>query len=44
MLKPLLSKVKFEGWGFKFSLEDLNIETIIGLIILVGAIVFIIKG
>lgn len=39
----LLSKVKFEGWGFKFSLEDLNYKTILGLIIILVTIVFLIK-
>lgn len=40
----LLSKIKFEGWGFKFSLEDLNYKTIAGLIIILLAIIYLVKG
>jgi len=40
----LLSKIKFEGWGFKFSLEDLNWKTIVGLIVVLAAIIYLVKG
>lgn len=44
MLKPLLSKVSFEGLGFKFKLEDLDWKTIAGLAIVLAAIIYLIKG
>lgn len=44
MLKPLLSKIDFKGWGFKFTLEDLDWRTVVGLALCLAAIVYIIKG
>lgn len=44
MIKPLLSKIRFEGLGFKFSLEDLDYKTILGLVIILGAIIYLIKS
>ena len=44
MLKPLLSKINFQGLGFKFSLEDLDTKTIIGLVIVLAAIIYLVKG
>lgn len=43
MLKPLLSKVNFEAWGIKFRLEDLDWKTMLGLIIVLAAIIYVIK-
>lgn len=39
-----MSKINFQGWGFKFSLEDLDWKTIVGLIIVLGAIIYLVKG
>jgi len=46
MLKTIqkLGKATFEGWGFKFSLEDLDWKTIVGLVIVLGTIVYLVKG
>ena len=43
--KPLaLGKAVFQGWGFKFTLEDLDWKTIAGLAIVLAAIIYLIKG
>ena len=43
--KPItLGKATFEGLGFKFSIEDLDWKTIIGLILILGTIIYLIKG
>ena len=44
MLKPLLSKIDFSGWGIKFKLQDLDWKTIAGLALILAAIVYVIKG
>lgn len=44
MLGPLLSKIRFDGFGVKFSLEDLNWKTIVGLVAVLATIVYLIKG
>lgn len=44
MIRPLLSKIRFEGFGVKFSLEDLDYKTILGLVIILGAIIYLIKS
>jgi membrane protein insertase Oxa1/YidC/SpoIIIJ len=39
-----LGQVTFRGWGVRFNIKDPNWTTVVALALILGAIVYVVKG